>query len=334
MPASNAMPLVDLAPQTHSIAEDVVDGLTRNPKRLSSKYFYDQRGSELFDAICELPEYYPTRTELWITRRYLEEMADVIGEESCIIEIGSGSSLKTEMLLDALARPSAYVPIDISREHLLAAAEKLAERHSAMEVFPVCADFLQPIALPGELPECQNYVIYFPGSTLGNLTKAQAGDLLAELATLARRQSERHSQNNPGRGGLLLGVDLQKNVDVLEAAYNDAQGITARFNLNILHHINRRLGCNIPVDAYRHHAPYVWNHQRIEMHLVAQRDHQFEIGDNSFKMQAGQSILTEYSHKYKMEELTDQLAAANWVTQKIWTDPQNYFALLYCSLDQ
>lgn len=326
------MPLVDLAPQTDTIFDDVVHGLTQSPKRLSSKYFYDRRGSELFDTICDLPEYYPTRTELQITRRNLTEMSNVIGEDSCIIEIGSGSSLKTEMLLAALENPLAYVPIDISREHLLAAAEKLAGRFSEVEVYPVCADFLQPLELPQDLPVCRNYVIYFPGSTLGNLTERQAGVLLADLADLTRQQISADETNHRQTGGLLLGVDLQKDVNVLEAAYNDVQGVTARFNLNILHHINRRLGCHIPVDAYQHQAPFNHQDQRIEMHLVAVDDHQFEIGEQIIKMRAGESILTEYSHKYNLEKLSAQLAAADWITEKIWTDPQSYFAILYCSL--
>jgi dimethylhistidine N-methyltransferase len=327
MTTTNAMPLVDLASHRDTVLEDVIEGLSGAPKRLSSKYFYDRRGSELFDAICELPEYYPTRTELAIMRQHLQEISAVIGANACIVEIGSGSGMKTDMLLQALDQPNAYVPIDISRDHLMQSAHHLARRYPQIEVYPVCADFLQPFSLPADLPAYENCVVYFPGSTLGNLTTRQADRLLAEFADLVREVND-----GVARGGLLLGVDLQKDPCVLEAAYNDKQGVTAEFNLNILHHINRRLGCEIPADSFKHSAPYCQEQHRIEMYLVAQQAVEFSVGSREFTVQRGEAILTKYSHKYDLPELFKRLKTTGWSVRASWTDPKQYFGLLYCDL--
>lgn len=332
MTTTNPMPLLDLAPERDSILEDVLEGLSQNPKRLPSKYFYDRRGSDLFDAICELPEYYPTRTELGIMRNHSADMADIIGEEACVIEIGSGSGIKTKLLLRGLENPLAYIPIDISRDHLLDSAEILASEFSNVEITPICADFLQPLTVPEGLPECQNFVIYFPGSTLGNLTHRQADVLLEELAAVSRQCTANSESQDPARGGLLLGIDLQKDVAVLEAAYNDSQNVTAEFNLNILRHINDRLDCQIPVSNFKHSAPYNATENRIEMHLVAKNSCRFQVGDEEFRIRLGESILTEYSHKYDLTELSARLDKCGWKSRKVWTDPKNYFAVIYCDL--
>lgn len=329
MTAVNLLPLLDLAPEHHSIRDEVLASLLESPKRLSSKYFYDRRGSELFDAICETPEYYPTRTELSIMRDALPEIAEWIGTEAVVIEIGSGSGLKTELLIEALERPAMYVPMDISKQHLLEAAERLAGQHPGLEIAPVCADFMQQLRLPEWAAGSGKRVVYFPGSTLGNLPRQAANDLLRRFADLVQDGQQWRASDG---GGLLLGVDLQKDPAVLEAAYDDAAGVTAEFNLNILRHLNRRLECDIPVDAFAHRAPFNPEDQRIEMHLVARRDVVLEIAPATVRVPEGEAIVTEYSHKYAVPDLSASLAAAGWRVEQVWTDPREYFAVMYCEL--
>lgn len=304
--------------------QDVLEGLAETPKRLPSKYFYDSRGSDLFDAICETPEYYPTRTEMAIMHEHAQAMARQIGPDVCLIELGSGSGLKTRRLLSALNSPAAYVPIDIAREHLIDSAGRLFEEFPATEIAPVCADFLQPLRIPPLTSEPRRRVVYFPGSTLGNLTPTATAELLVGLADLVDDASE----NSPP-GGLLLGVDLQKDVATLEAAYNDAAGLTAQFNRNLLDHLNWRLGAQIPTDAFRHEAPYVAEAERIEMRLVAERRVEFSLAGRHFVVQPDERIVTEYSHKYAIGPLSERLAACRWKVQEVWTDPKDYFAILY-----
>lgn len=324
---TNQPSLLDLAPQRRTMLEDVLQALAETPKRLPSKYFYDSRGSELFDAICETPEYYPTRTELGIMDQHAAAMARQIGPRVCLIELGSGSGSKTRHLLSALESPLAYVPIDIAREHLVDSAVRLAEEFPGTEIAPVCADFLQPLRIPELTAEPRRRVVYFPGSTLGNLTTPAADELLNRFGNLVR-DGRANSPDAP-RGGLLLGVDLQKEVATLEAAYNDAAGLTAQFNLNLLDHLNSRLDTQIPTDAFRHEAPYVAESERIEMRLVATRRVEFTIADHPFVVEPGERIVTEYSHKYAILPLTERLAACGWEVQQVWTDPRQYFAILY-----
>lgn len=330
MSITNQPPLLDLAPLRGTVLDDVLESLAETPKRLPCKYFYDSRGSDLFDAICEAPEYYPTRTELAIMDEHAPAMADQIGPGVCLIELGSGSGLKTRHLLSALPSPAAYVPIDIAREHLTASAARLSEEFPRTEIAPVCADFLQPLRIPRLSSEPQRHVVYFPGSTLGNLTPAAAGELLARLAALVRTASGKSPGGRNSRaGGLLLGVDLQKDVATLEAAYNDTAGLTAQFNLNLLDHLNRRLGTRIPTDAFRHEAPYVAEFERIEMRLVATRRVEFSLANQHFVVQPGEPIVTEYSHKYAIGPLAERLAESGWQVQEVWTDAEDYFAILY-----
>ena len=236
--------------------DDVVEGLSSQPKKLPCKYFYDSAGSSLFDQICELDEYYVTRTELQIMEHYAAEMGSQIGAGAMLVEFGSGSSTKTRLLLDHLPDLGAYVPVDISREHLLATAKCLSKEYPDIEILPVGADFTEPFVLPEPTRPVTHTAVYFPGSTIGNLEKERAEELLTGIATLCGTG-----------GGLLIGVDLQKEVDVLEAAYNDSEGITAAFNLNLLTRIDKELDSNLNVDGFEHHSFYNAAHGRIEIYL-------------------------------------------------------------------
>jgi len=296
----------------------VIEGLRETPPRISPIWFYDRRGSALFERICDLPEYYPTRTELGIMRAHAQSMAAALGSRIALIEPGSGASLKTRLLLDALDRPAAYVPVDISREHLLQAARALRKDYPKLAVEPVCADFTRPFSLPAQaLHSARRRVVYFPGSTIGNFARDQAIDLLGRLRGIAGPD-----------GALLLGVDRVKPADILERAYNDSAGVTAEFNLNALRHMNRELGTDFDLTAFRHHAPWVAEHSRIEMHLVARRDLAFSAGDESFELARGDYLLTEYSHKYTLDDATAKAAAAGLAVRKIWSDAADWFSVL------
>jgi dimethylhistidine N-methyltransferase len=297
---------------------DVRVGLRQRRKRLPCKYLYDQRGSELFDQICELDEYYPTRTELAITRQYAGEIADQIGDGAALVEYGSGSSVKTRLLLDELTTARAYVPIDISREHLAAAAARIRESYPALAVLPVCADFTHPIELP-EFPKRPTHAaVYFPGSTIGNFPPADAQNLLKSI----------RSTVGDG-GGVVLGIDLQKPVEVVEAAYNDGEGVTAAFNLNLLERINRELGADFCIDDFEHRADYNVKHGRIDMLLVAQRDQVVEIAGEQVEFRAGETIHTEHSHKYTLDGFSELAAEAGLTLRKAWTDARRWFAVVH-----
>ncbi len=296
----------------------VVAGLRQSPPRISPIWFYDERGSALFQRICELPEYYPTRTELGIMRVHAADMAAEIGPGVAVVEPGSGASLKTRLLLDALEAPAAYVPVDISRESLLAAARHLRRDYPQLRVQPVCADFTAPFDLPAAiLRDARRRVVYFPGSTLGNFAADEAVALLARLAAIA------------GRGGaMLLGLDAVKPASILERAYDDAAGVTAEFNLNALRHINRELGATFDVTAFQHRALWVAEHSRIEMHLVARRAVSFDVGSETFRLARGEYLLTEYSHKYTPDAAARLAAAAGLAVRRTWTDARAWFSVL------
>jgi L-histidine N-alpha-methyltransferase len=313
------------APNLHdyepTLADDraqVLAGLREPQKRISPKYFYDQRGSQLFDRICELPEYYPTRTELAIMRAEASAIADAVGERACLIEFGSGSSVKIRLLLQSLRRLVAYVPVDISREHLLAAARGLARDFPGIETLPVCADFTQPFALPETRRAVARRVAWFPGSTIGNFEPAQA---LALLQVIRGQVDD--------QGGLLIGVDLQKDTATLERAYNDAAGVTAEFNLNLLRRLNRELGGNFDLHAFRHRAIYNREHGRIEMYLVSQRAQQVRVGGTTLEFAEGERILTEYSHKFTLAGFAAMAAQAGFEVQQVWTDADALFSVQY-----
>lgn len=295
---------------------DVIEGLSAPQKRLSPKYFYDRVGSRLFDRITELPEYYPTRTERAIMRRFAGEMAARCGPDCLLAELGAGSLVKVRLLLDRLERPAAYVPVDVSGEHLRAAARELAADYPGLDVRPVVADFTRSFSLP-EVP-CARRAAYFPGSTLGNFDPPEADALLRRVARLV----------GPG-GGLLLGVDLRKDEKVLEAAYNDSAGVTAAFNLNVLARINRELGGDFDLGAFRHRAFYSRERHRIEMHLVSRREQRARVGRWTFRFRAGETIHTECSYKYDRADLAARAARCGLKAVEWWTDERDYFAVAY-----
>lgn len=308
--------LVDLEPATDRFLGEVLDGLSRASKALPTAFLYDQRGSQLFDAICELPEYYPTRTELRIMRAHIDEMSEEIGPRALLVEWGSGSSLKTRLLLKHLVDPVGYVPVDISRDHLQASAEALAARFPGLEVLPVCADFTRPFDVPAPAHTPRRRVLYFPGSTIGNFRPATAARLMHQMA----------DEVGPG-GGLLIGVDLRKDPERLQAAYDDAQGVTAQFNLNLLHRINRELGADFDVSSFRHEASYDRFEGRIEMRLVSLRPQTVKIGSRSFAFAEGERIHTEYSHKYTIEGFAELAGHAGFRRRHVWTDPERLFSV-------
>jgi dimethylhistidine N-methyltransferase len=306
-----------LAPcPTTPFRTDVLDGLSRPRKRLPAKYFYDAAGSRLFDAITDLPEYYPTRTELGILGAHAVAMAARCGPRCLLVELGAGSLTKVRLLLDRLDRPAGYVPVDVSGDHLRAAAAALADDYPELDVAPVAADFTRPFALPG-VPAARR-VVFFPGSTIGNFDPPEADALLRRVARLVG-----------AGGGLLLGIDLRKDVVVLERAYNDAAGVTAAFNRNLLTRINRELGADFDPHGFRHLAFYDRGRSRIEMHLVSETPQRVRVGEAVFGFRAGESIHTENSYKYDVDEFAARAAACSLRLDETWTDARHYFAVLY-----
>lgn len=308
--------------EAHSeLLEDALIGLSAPQKWLPSKYFYDEHGSALFDAITELEEYYPTRTELSILQRHAPAMARRLGPDCALIEYGSGSSRKIRLLLDALdglEGVATYVPIDISGEHLLRSAKDVALDYPRLRVEPVVADFTQAVDLPSSIADSARRIVYFPGSTIGNLVPDEAETLLRGIVDLV----------GPA-GGALIGVDLEKPHEVIEAAYNDAAGVTAEFNLNMLHRLNRELDADFEIGAFEHRAYYNDEHHRIEMHLVSQRAQVARIAERTFSFEAGESIRTEYSHKYTPERFEALARQAGLTIRQQWTDDRGWFGVFY-----
>ncbi|MGQ4274404.1 L-histidine N(alpha)-methyltransferase [Terrihabitans sp. B22-R8] len=298
-----------------AFASDVIEGLRRPQKAIPAKYFYDAEGSRLFDLICTLPEYYPTRTETGILREGASRIAALAGPDVALVEFGSGSSEKVRILLDALENPRAYVPIDISVQHMLAAADALRADYPGLDVLPLAGDFTQPIILPRQIGTARP-LGFFPGSTIGNLTPNEARSFLAQ------------ARETLGEEALfVLGVDLKKDVAVLEAAYNDAQGITAAFNLNLLRRIGRELGGDIDVDGFRHRAVYNAEQSRIEMHLESLGPQAIRVAGLEFTFEAGETIHTENSYKYAPDEVTAVAAGAGWKTAEVLTDSEAMFGV-------
>jgi dimethylhistidine N-methyltransferase len=319
-PAINTIQQSDF--NAHFLLE-VTQGLSENQKTLPCKYLYDTRGSQLFERICGLEEYYPTRTETKILRRYGHSMADAIGPKTAVIEYGSGASTKTRILLNALRdtdnTPRAYLPIDISQEQLYASAEQLRAEYPRFSVAPVCADYTHELALPPI--SAKRRIVFFPGSTIGNFDRPQAEKFLSRIARVCGKD-----------GGLLIGVDLIKDSEILHAAYNDSQGVTAEFNLNILHHINRELGANFNTHKFQHDA--IWNgvHGRIEMHLKSLEAQTVHVEGRAFHFEAGETILTEYSCKYELKEFGSLARRAGFKVNKVWTDADRLFSVQYLSV--
>jgi dimethylhistidine N-methyltransferase len=309
-----------LPTQTDTFLADVLAGLRRPQKHLPAKYFYDAAGSWLFDRITELDEYYLTRTELRIMRHDADRMAARCGPRCLLVELGAGSLVKVRLLLDRLHRPAGYVPVDVSGNHLHTAAEALVRDYPNLAVLPVCADFTQEFPLPDVA--AARRVVYFPGSTIGNFDPAEVDTLLRRIARLVGRG-----------GGLLLGVDLQKDPRVIEAAYNDRRGVTAAFNRNLLARINRELAADFDLDAFRHQAFYNRARSRIEMHLVSLSDQRVRIGDAEFRFRTGETIHTENSYKYNLAELNHRATQSGLRMDDVWTDERDYFAVLYFATD-
>jgi L-histidine N-alpha-methyltransferase len=309
-------PTARAAERRNTLAERVLAGLNQPQKELSPVWLYDETGSSLFDAICELPEYYLTRTEIAVMQRYATEMAQHIGRNAAIIELGSGTSSKTRLLLDRIEMPATYVPIDIAREHLLDAAAAIARDYPELNVIPVCADFTAPFELPEAVARAARRVAYFPGSTIGNFTTDEARALLRRMREMIGRD-----------GAVLIGVDLRKDPQILERAYDDPAGVTAQFNLNALRHLNRTLGADFDPDAFEHAAVWVEDQSRIEMHLVSKTDQRVHIGDAEITIRRGEHIRTEYSHKYTLEGFAELAAQADLRVARVWTDPDRLFSV-------
>lgn len=303
--------------RSDDIAE-ILEGLGKREKQISPKYFYDERGSQLFDEITELPEYYLTETEIAIMQDNVAEIADLVGPQASLIEFGSGSSLKTRILLEHLHELAAYVPVDISEEHLLASAEAIRDEFGHIEVLPVVADFTQPFDLPSPKVMPLRNIVYFPGSTIGNL---EYDDALSLLKVMHQEAGE--------DGALLIGVDLQKDPALIETAYNDSRGVTADFNLNMLRRINNDYGANFDLDAFEHEARYNADHGRVEIRLISQRDQDILLGGERIPIAEGEAILTEYSHKYTLDGFAKLAARADFEVGKVWTDDRQLFSVQY-----
>ncbi len=304
--------MLELVIEKTAFLEDVITGLSHSPKFIPSRYFYDRKGSELFERITALAEYYPTHSETALLKEHSEEIARFTGKGRTIVEFGSGSSVKTPIILDA-TRAATYVPIDISSEFLAASASAISEGYPELNVIPVAGDFARPMTLPkmdGPLTG------FFPGSTIGNFHPAAATDLLRSFRATLGKDS-----------WLVIGLDTRKHQGKLEAAYDDAEGVTAAFNLNLLHRINRELDTSVPVDSFEHRA--VWNNKkgRIEMHLVAQDNVHFNIAGHNFSLVRGESIHTENSYKYTIDEARMLARSSGWEPMAYWTDAEEMFGV-------
>lgn len=313
--------LLDCAPDRATFRAEVLTGLQSFEKSLPCKYFYDRRGSQLFDLICDLPEYYPTRTEAGIMRDHAEEMAALFGPDCLLIEYGSGSSTKTRILLDHRPHLAGYVPMDISREHLYHTAAGLAAAYPHLDILPLCADYTAPFDLPAARRPVRSRAVYFPGSTIGNFHPDQAETFLKQIAQVC----------GPG-GGLLIGVDLKKDPQVLNAAYNDAQGVTAAFNMNLLRRMNTELGADFNLDGFVHRAFYNALAGRIEMHLMSLKTQTVHLGSVSIAFEEEETILTECSYKHSLPGFAALASAAGLAVRKVWTDPAQKFSVQYLTV--
>lgn len=304
------------APDAEEFLADVLAGLAEPPYAIPAKYLYDRRGSELFDRICELEAYYPTRTELGILRDQGLAIGEQVGPRAAVIELGSGSSNKTRILLDSLPEPLAYIPVEIAREPLAEAADRIQAAYPGLEVLPVCADYHRELHLPEPTGNPERHLLYFPGSTIGNFDPDDAEAFLQRLARLG------------GEGGqLLIGVDLIKDVAVLHRAYDDPEGVTAAFNRNLLDRMQRELGAELDREAFHHQAQCNEELGCIEMHLVSRKAQTIRVGGRDIPFAEGQTIRTERSYKYTLDGFAGLAARAGWTVTGLWTDPARWFSV-------
>jgi dimethylhistidine N-methyltransferase len=293
-------------------ARSLIEGLQKTPKEIPCKFFYDSEGSALFDAICALPEYYQTRTEVALLRRHAGEIAGLIGADAEIVEFGAGASRKIRILLDALTKPRGYTPIDISGAYLREILRPLAADYPHLAMNPVVADFTLPMTLPAAAARRAGF---FPGGTIGNFRPNAAQALLRRM---------REQLNG---GGLLVGVDLVKDPAILHTAYNDAAGVTAAFNKNLLARANRELGAGFDLDGFAHYAPYNVVHHRIEMYLVSLRRQSVQLAGETIHFAPGEAVHTEDSHKYTIESFREMAVRAGFTPRAVWTDEDRLFAV-------
>ena len=315
------LPTVERQVDVSGFLAEAVNGLSQPQKMLPCKFLYDEEGSRLFDRICTLEEYYPTRTETRILRDNIEQIARLIGRDCRLIEFGSGTSAKTRHLLTHLSQPVSYVPIDISGECLRESCAQLASEFPNLEIQPLVADFNAQFDLPCPARREKRSVAFFPGSTIGNFEREDVVCFLRNVASVCGR-----------RGGLLIGFDLKKDKDVIEPAYNDRRGVTAQFNLNILARANRELGADFDLASFRHHAPYVERLGRIEMHLISTRPQTVRLGEFEFWFEAGEYITTEHSYKYGLPEFSRLAQSAGFDLVKTWTDRKDWFAVQFLAV--
>src|SRR5882724_8125017 len=300
--------------QTTAFAHDVIDDLSQRPKRLSPKYFYDAAGSELFEQITLLPEYYPTRTELSILSDRGGEISAIIPKSAALVEFGAGATTKVRLLLNQCAF-AAYIPVDISGDFLKAQADALGNDFPALNVYPVTADFTAPFALPEPIAAMPK-VGFFPGSTLGNFEPHEACGFLRSARDILGRDAQ-----------MVIGVDLEKDERVLHHAYNDSAGVTARFNLNVLHRINRELGGNFDISGFIHRSIYNRDRHRIEMHLISRKAQSVRVLGHNFSFRPGESIHTENSYKYSLDRFTALARGSGWKVRESWTDNAGMFSV-------
>jgi len=312
------LPVSEVPPAGSDFLADAIAGLSSNPRSLPCKYFYDERGALLFQKICELPEYYITRTEIDILDRNRADIASRLGPNIELIGLGTGAGTKTRILVEALQSPAVYIPVDISEKQLRESTVLFRKIFPDLEILPVCADYLQPVALPSPNSNPGRNVVYFPGSTIGNFEPNEALEFLHRIANVSCRD-----------GGLLIGVDLKKDLHVLEAAYNDSAGVTAQFNLNLLERNNHELGADFDIDQWRHRAIYNSSVGRIEMYLISEIDQFVHVDERKFHFRRGEEIITEFSYKYAPDEFAALARKARFEFVRMWTDDARLFGVFY-----
>lgn len=307
-----------LADKKENEVETIVrEGLSGQRKELPSKLFYDERGSNLFDEITKLEEYYPTRTEMKIMEDNISEIGKLLGEGTVLVELGSGSSEKIRLLLDNIPGLAAYIPIDISEDHLQNSVNKLSHDYPDLKIIPLYADYTKSINLP-EIPVPYDHIsAFYPGSTIGNFKPLEAKNFLRRISRLIGRN-----------GGIIIGVDMKKDKDILEAAYNDSKGITAEFNLNILRHINETTGSDFKIENFKHHSFYNPEQGRIEMHLISTVDQSIKMNGTVLHLKKNDDILTEYSYKYTLKEF-ENLVSDFFEVRNAWVDENQFFSVQY-----